>query len=76
MKSTTILITLGILIALLPLSGLPGSWRNILCVILGLGVAGIVFYHVHKSKTKSNAKDSEINEEAKYNGITSKNDKQ
>ncbi len=61
MKSTTTLIILGVLIALLPISGLPGSWRNILCIIFGLSVAGIVFYNVHK--TKSDTTKSKIADE-------------
>lgn len=52
MKNATTLIILGIIIAILPFSGLPGSWRDILYVFLGLSVSCIVFYHARTHNKK------------------------
>ncbi len=53
------LMIIGVLIALLPFSGLPGSWRNVLCVVLGLSVTGIVYYHTHIYQAKKQVEEND-----------------
>jgi len=50
MKNQTALITLGVLVVLLPFSGIPGSWRNILCVVFGISIVGIASYNKRSLK--------------------------
>lgn len=44
MSKEVLVIVLGILTALLPFMGLPGSWRTILLVLIGIGIAVIGFF--------------------------------
>ncbi len=44
MSRETILIILGIVTALLPAIGVPGSWKNPFLVIFGILIVGIAFF--------------------------------
>ncbi len=44
MSRETIITTLGILVAVMPAIGTPGSWKNPLFVIFGLAIAGLAFF--------------------------------
>lgn len=62
MRSQTTFITLGVLTALIPFSGLPGSWRNILSIIFGLSIASIALYYsrtIDESEQEVEIKDEQ-----------------
>ncbi|MEX0917367.1 MAG: hypothetical protein WDZ90_02505 [Candidatus Paceibacterota bacterium] len=73
MKKETVLVALGIAIALVPFAGLPNRWDNIILIIAGLAVAGIAFYARWQNKQRKleeKAPDIERNEgrEDEYGG--------
>jgi len=39
MKKRTLIVILGLLIAIVPLLGLPSSWKNWIVIVLGICVA-------------------------------------
>lgn len=41
MKKRTIIVILGLWIALLPFLGLPGSWKKFILIVSGLAIAGV-----------------------------------
>jgi len=43
MKHTKTIVTLGIIVALLPFLGFPSSWKNIMFLMLGAGIAALSF---------------------------------
>ena len=43
MKHVKVIIALGVLVMVIPFSGLPGSWRDILFVIAGALIAVLAF---------------------------------
>lgn len=44
MSKEVSVIILGLLVAVAPYLGLPGSWRSVLLVIIGLGLAALGFF--------------------------------
>ena len=43
MSKEMIVIALGLLVAVAPYLGVPGSWKTVLLVAAGLGIAGVGF---------------------------------
>lgn len=43
MSKESIAIVLGLLIALMPFLGFPGSWKAVFSIVFGITIAGIVF---------------------------------
>ena len=44
MQKDTTTIVLGILIAIIPFLGIPGTWKTVLFIVLGLVIALIAFF--------------------------------
>ncbi|QSH39050.1 hypothetical protein JXR01_01920 [Candidatus Kaiserbacteria bacterium] len=59
MKHTKTIVTLGIIVALLPFLGFPSSWKNIMFLILGAGIAALAFRMYTETRTKTRAADGE-----------------
>lgn len=58
MSKTKILFVVGIVIALLPYSGFPYLWKNVLSTVLGLLVAFLV-YILNRESKQENTKTEE-----------------
>jgi asparagine N-glycosylation enzyme membrane subunit Stt3 len=43
MSKEVLIILLGLLIALMPYLGFPGSWKNVLSIVIGIAIAGLGF---------------------------------
>ena len=43
MSKELIIILLGLLVALMPYLGFPGSWKSVFSIVIGIVIAGIAF---------------------------------
>lgn len=43
MKHSKMIVTLGVIVALLPFLGFPSSWKNVMFLFLGAGIAALAF---------------------------------
>ena len=43
MSKELVIILLGILVALMPYLGFPGSWKSVFSIVIGIVIAGVAF---------------------------------
>jgi asparagine N-glycosylation enzyme membrane subunit Stt3 len=43
MSKELVIILLGILVALMPYLGFPGSWKTVFSIVIGIVIAGVAF---------------------------------
>ena len=58
MKKRTIISILGLWVALVPLLGLPGAWKNYILIVSGLVISAIAF--IKKKKILSASTSYEV----------------
>lgn len=64
MKHTKTIIALGVIVALVPFLGFPSSWKNIMFLVLGCGIATLGFRLYVATRTEEDA--GEASEYATY----------